>query len=366
MRIVVIGAGIFGASVAYHLSKSSAEVHLIDEVHEGKATLAGAGIVCPWTTKVDEPDFYALYLAAGKYYRRLIAELEAAGEKDVGYRQVGSLVIGADEEEMRDIERRILPRTEGDADAGEVRRIEGAALQALFPPLRGDLSAYFVPGGARVEARRVAAAMVRMAIRNGAQFTQGHVRLSTSAGKATAFLDEVPLDADVVVLTSGAWTNQLLRETGIKVGVQPQKGQIVHLRVAQETKTWPVLLPQGSHYMLAFDDNRVVIGATRETGSGFDYRVTAGGQKEVLDFGLHLAPGLKDAAIIETRIGFRPASDTARPMFGRIPGLEGLLMGNGLGASGLTLGPFSGKLVAQLALQEAPDFDVSPFPVTGA
>ena len=56
MRIVVIGAGIFGASVAYHLSKSSAEVHLIDEVHEGKATLAGAGIVCPWTTKVDEPD----------------------------------------------------------------------------------------------------------------------------------------------------------------------------------------------------------------------------------------------------------------------------------------------------------------------
>jgi len=48
MRVIVIGAGILGASAAYHLSSAGAEVEIVDAAHQGRATQAGAGIICPW------------------------------------------------------------------------------------------------------------------------------------------------------------------------------------------------------------------------------------------------------------------------------------------------------------------------------
>ncbi|MEK8171604.1 FAD-dependent oxidoreductase [Streptomyces sp. M19] len=95
------------------------------------------------------------------------------------------------------------------------------------------------------------------------------------------------------------------------------------------------------HYLLAFDDSRVVVGATRETGSGFDHRVTAGGLRAVLDAALSVAPGLADATHLETRIGFRPQGPTGAPV-GRPAGVEGLVVLTGLGPTGLTVGPWAG------------------------
>ena len=128
-----------------------------------------------------------------------------------------------------------------------------------------------------------------------------------------------------------------------------------------KTHTWPVVLPTGSHYLLAFDGGRVVAGATRETDVGFDYRVTASGQAEVLAEALHVAPGLANATIIETRVGFRPVGPDVKPLLGRVEGLDGLLFGNGLGAAGLTIGPFAGKLLADAALGSHSTFDLAPF-----
>ncbi len=51
MKVLIIGAGILGASTAYHLARKGIDVEIVDAQHEGKATLAGAGIVCPWATK---------------------------------------------------------------------------------------------------------------------------------------------------------------------------------------------------------------------------------------------------------------------------------------------------------------------------
>jgi D-amino-acid dehydrogenase len=47
MKVVVVGAGVFGASVAYHLAREGAEVVVFDRDDAGRATSAGAGIVCP-------------------------------------------------------------------------------------------------------------------------------------------------------------------------------------------------------------------------------------------------------------------------------------------------------------------------------
>ena len=66
MRVVVVGAGIVGASAAFHLVEAGVETVVVDRGHVGKATLAGAGIVCPWPTSATDPDFVALYCAGAE------------------------------------------------------------------------------------------------------------------------------------------------------------------------------------------------------------------------------------------------------------------------------------------------------------
>jgi len=165
------------------------------------------------------------------------------------------------------------------------------------------------------------------------------------------------------VVAAGAWTAPLLEPAGVTVPVAPQRGQIAHISLAPaDTSRWPVILPSASgHYLLAFDDARVVAGATRETGSGFDYRVTPGGLAEVLGEALSVAPGLAAGTYLETRVGFRPVSPDLRPLLGPVPGLDGLVVATGLGATGLTMGPYAGAIAARVALGEPPGTDLTPF-----
>jgi D-amino-acid dehydrogenase len=107
-----------------------------------------------------------------------------------------------------------------------------------------------------------------------------------------------------------------------------------------------------------------VAGATRETGAGFDVRVTAGGLHEVLARALEVAPGLAAGTHLETRVGLRPAA--ARPLLGPAAGVAGLVVATGLGATGLTMGPLAGVTAAQVALGIKPEADLAPFRPTGS
>nr|WP_314257289.1 FAD-dependent oxidoreductase [uncultured Devosia sp.] len=363
MRVIVIGAGMFGASTAYQLARNGVEVTIIDHAHPGKATMAGAGIVCPWATRIEDAEWYDMYAAGARFYDELIGSLHAAGETDLGYRKVGALVTATDESEFKAAGERITRRVASAPEAGDVQLLSNAEAKARFPVLRDGLEAYFIPGGARVDARLLSAAMVRAAVTLGAEYrndyatleiVDGRVRCRDGAGQI------VP--GDEIVVAGGAWASQILGPVGIVHPVKPQKGQIIHLRLAGVvTGHWPVLLPMSSHYMLTFDDSRVVVGATREDDSGFDYRVTAVGQAEVLAAGMAIAPGLVDAEIIETRIGFRPAGPSIKPIFGRVPGVEGLSVGNGLGAGGISIGPYAGKLLADIVQGKATELPVDAY-----
>jgi len=363
MRVIVVGAGILGASTAYHLAKAGAEVVIVDAVHQGKATLAGAGIICPWASKLDEPAWLRLSLASARYYPDLAAALAEAGEANNGYRRVGALITADDPAELADTEQRILARRANAPEAGAVSRLANAEARALFPPFREDLPAIHIEGAARVEARAFSAAMMKVSTANGAIYRNERASLRLEKDRAICLgADGRPIEGDAVIVTAGAWAPEILGPLGVNLKVAPQKGQILHLGLdGIDTKDWPVLLPMNSYYMLAFDDSRVVVGATRETGSGFDYRVTAGGQKEVLDFALAYAPGLKHTTLIETRVGFRPAGPSFVPLLGPVEGVSGLLVGNGLGAGGLTLGPMSGRLLAECALGQRTALDLADY-----
>lgn len=360
MRIAVIGAGILGASTAYHAARAGAEVVIVDHGHAGRATAAGAGIVCPWTSETDDPDFYRILAASGAYYAELLPAL--AGQ-ELGYSRVGALCVTTNAGELDTFERFVRQRQATAPLAGMVSRMTPAEARELFPPLHPELGAVHVAGGARVDGRKLSASLLHAARTHGATVCNGLARLVTAGDRVTGVaLGAETIDADVVVVAAGAWAPALLEPLGLALAVAPQRGQIVHLELpGQQTAAWPVVLPRSSHYLLAFNDSRVVVGATRETGAGFDYRVTAAGQAEVLREALAVAPGLATATVIETRIGFRPVGPDVRPLLGLVPGRSGLLIGNGLGPSGLTIGPFAGRLLAEVALGQVPALDMAAY-----
>ncbi|MFX7302958.1 FAD-dependent oxidoreductase, partial [Acinetobacter baumannii] len=72
-KIIVVGAGILGASTAYQLSKRGAEVIIVDRKHEGQATDAAAGIICPWLSQRRNQAWYKLAKEGARFYPSLIA-----------------------------------------------------------------------------------------------------------------------------------------------------------------------------------------------------------------------------------------------------------------------------------------------------
>ncbi|WP_026361013.1 NAD(P)/FAD-dependent oxidoreductase [Amycolatopsis nigrescens] len=357
MRVIVIGSGIAGASTAYHLALRGAEVVVVDIERPGVATAAGAGIVSPWTTRRTDAEFRLAELAAA-YYPELVAQLAEDGQTESSYEVVGGMVVSADERELAEAEQRIGARAAASPLAGEVRRLDPAQARELFPALAPELGAVHLSGSARVDGRQVREALLQAAKRRGVEIRVGQAELAGSGVR----VDGETLGADRIVVAAGAWSAELLAPLGLTLDVAPQRGQISHFGLpGVDTASWPVVLPVSSHYLLAFPGSRVVAGATRETGSGFDHRVTAAGQFEVLEQALAVAPGLADATLLETRIGFRPASRDGAPLLGAVDGHPELLIATGFGPAGLTLAPYSGSLVAALAFDEDPTADLWPY-----
>lgn len=63
----------------------------------------------------------------------------------------------------------------------------------------------------------------------------------------------------------------------------------------------------------------------------------------------------------EVRIGFRPIGQDILPYLGQIPTVKGIVIANGLGASGLTMGPYVGSLAAKLAMGEELEIDITAY-----
>jgi glycine/D-amino acid oxidase-like deaminating enzyme len=82
MKLIIAGAGVVGAACAYEASGLGAEVVLVDADLPGRATAAGAGIMCPWVSHEDDEAWYAFACAAARQYPALIDELADSGAGD--------------------------------------------------------------------------------------------------------------------------------------------------------------------------------------------------------------------------------------------------------------------------------------------
>jgi D-amino-acid dehydrogenase len=336
-------------------------VTLIEENLPGQATAAGAGIIQPWSSTT-EGAFYELQASGAAHYAELLAQLAEIGVTEVGYRQTGALIVNADLETLDAAEHRLRGRALQSPAAGEVSKVDSSQARSLWPPLADGLHGLFVSGGARVDGRLLSAGMIAGARALGTTVIHGHASLDDQHGKVEVRCNGTLVAADTVVVAGGSWTDALLEPLGVSAGIEPQRGQISHLRLdGVDTSSWPSLSPLSDHYMVAFDDSRVVVGATRETGSGFDPRITAAGQRHVLDNALRLAPGLRDATMIETRVGLRPIPKGGLPIIGHVDGHANLYVATGFGPVGLTVAPYVGAQLAERILTGTATMDLASF-----
>ncbi|MFD1018613.1 NAD(P)/FAD-dependent oxidoreductase [Thalassobacillus hwangdonensis] len=367
-RIIVIGAGILGAATAYHLTERGASVTLIDRKDTGQATAAAAGIICPWLTNRRNTEWYKLVTEGAKYYPELMERLSEYGTMDPAYRQVGAINIFSKDKMLDKKYELALARQKDTPEMGKVTKLSESETKALFPPLKDGYSAVHISGGGRVDGASLRDTLIHAATSRGMTYKVGSASLIQEGNRITGVNDnQERMSADEVVVTGGVWAKEILKPLGIDFLLTSQKAQIVHLNIPDtDTSDWPVVMPPFGQYFLAFDGGKIVLGATAENHAGEDARVTMGGVHEVIDKALRVAPGFATTTYVGTKVGFRPFTPESLPAIGRLPGLDGLFIANGLGSSGLTSGPYIGKELAKLVMEEQAELDVKEYPVSSA
>ncbi len=370
--VIVIGGGIVGMSTAYHLARAGAQTLLIDRDDPGRATNAGAGILSPETNSRDPDAWFDFAVAAVAYYPTLIQHLQADQGGDTGYARCGQLVVAVSDDEVPQLERArriVFGRQErrGLPSPADLYEIPSRDAQTLFPPLAPPHGALYYRQAARVDGRLLNSALRQAALQRGVTLRQESVaQLHMAHGAVTGVVVAgETLAAGTVIIAGGAWSSTFATQLGVDIPVAPQRGQIIHLSLpGTDTSTWPMISAFHGHYMVPWHDSRVAVGATRETGSGFQPQTTAAGIQEVLREALRVAPGLAQAAIGEMRVGLRPLTSDTMPVLGPVPGVQGVLLVTGHGPTGLTLGPYSGKVIAEAALGQPPSTDFRAFEIT--
>jgi glycine oxidase len=156
--------------------------------------------------------------------------------------------------------------------------------------------------------------------------------------------------ASAIVNATGAWAGEL---EGVpaeaRVPVVPVKGQMLAL-AAPKGLVRGVLWVPGA-YLVPRDDGRLLVGATVED-AGFDVRVTARGQRQLLDAALGALPSLGDSTISESWAGLRPGSPDGKPFVGATA-LGGYFVATGHYRNGILLTPATALAVAD-ALEGKP------------
>lgn len=357
-HVVVVGAGLQGASVALRLAQAGKQVVVLERAVPGaEASYAAGGILSPGVEALEPGPFYALCAASLARYPEFAREVEAASGMWVGLRGGGTLEIAVDDQEARVLAGRAEKLHKAGLpvevlDDAEVRRLEpGVSLEA-----RGAL--YFADE-ASVDPRLLGRAVYVAAARAGARFLTGQVERIVQEGGRAVGVDHAAgrIEADAVVLAAGSWSMQV-EGNGLPPGaVRPVRGQIALLDTRPPLLSRVVFSANG--YVVPRADGRILCGSTMEE-VGHEKAVTAGGLRRVLDIALEIAPALAGAPVVETWSNFRPASPDGSPILGAGT-VPGLYYATGHTRNGILLAPITADAVAAAVLGKPPPVDLAPF-----
>ncbi len=358
MKVLVIGGGIMGASIARELALAKVQVTVLERSVPGaEASTAAAGMLAPQLEASTPGAFLALSLLSRAMYPRWTEELTAETQVGVDYAASGALQLAFTEAELHALDATIAwQRAAGLRaellSADELRKLEpGVGPEALA-------AAHF-PDDHQVDPRKLMRALLVAATRAGVAFRSGYVRrLVEKDGRATAVdLDGELLEADAIVLAAGSWSGQV---AGAKLDprvIKPARGQMMEFQLRAPLTRH--ILKGAKGYVVPRADGRVVCGSTMEL-VGFDKNVTGNGLASILQAATRLMPALGEAPVTSTWAGLRPWTTDAQPILGPGP-LAGLFLATGHFRNGILLAPATARVMGELVRGEKPTLDPRPF-----
>ncbi len=376
-RVVIIGGGVIGCSVAYHLAHAGwTDVLLIerDRLTSGTTWHAAGLMTCFGSTSETST-------AIRLYSRDLYARLEAETGQSTGFRPVGLIEAAADQDRLEEYRRvAAFQRHLG----LEVHEISPAEMAELFPLAKTDdlLAGFHVPGDGRVNPVDLTAALAKGARQLGVEIVEGvrvtdvltaPYRTETVTGVRT---DAGDVECEYVVNCTGMWARELGARSGLVIPNQAAE----HYYLI--TDTIEGIDPHGPIF-----EDPASYGYYREEGGGmmvglFEPRAAAWKVEGIppdFSFGTlppdwdRMAPFLEKAMArvpVTMEVGVRtffcgPESFTPdlAPAVGEAPGVANYFVAAGMNSVGVLSAGGLGRVLAHWIIEGRPDVDVTGFDV---
>lgn len=374
MKTVIIGGGIAGLSLAYHLlKKKNQHVVLIEAGSAGcKTSSRAAGMITPASeVHLGEEAWLGVMARACRAYPDFIADLSGGDPSLCDFHSNGTLLSAIDQDGVRELKQ--LAEFQTVLGLG-VKLLEDAEIRLLAPLLSPRVvMALHATHEAHLDPVKLIEVLRRRLGETGCVIYEnttvagltsdgGRVKglsvcetrkknLFTQTGKNLRLgLDTLDISADAVVLATGIG-HDILGLEGLKLPLRPVKGQALCLAGKPGELPLPIRVMQRYPiYLVPREDGSIVIGATSEELSDED--VTAGGMLDLLYGAWQVLPLLYERRVIRTWAGLRPATPDHKPILGLGP-LENLYLFLGLYRHGILTAPYIGRELACLIAGEA-------------
>lgn len=371
-RVVVIGGGVIGCSVAYHLAHLGwRDIVLLerDRLTSGTTWHAAGLMVTFGSTSETSTEMR-------KYTRDLYARLEAETGLATGFSPVGFIEVAADADRLEEYRRVSAFNRYCGVDVQEISATE---VGELFPLARTDdiLAGFYVAEDGRANPVDVTMSLARGARLAGATIVEGVpvtgvlTKRGAVSGVQTPYGD---IEAEYVVNCAGIWARQLGAESGVSIPLQAAEHYYLLTEpIPEVSREWPVLEDPSSYGYFREEGGGLLLGLFEPVCAPWN----VGRVPETFSFGEippdwdRMGPYLETAmqrVPITSDIGIRkffcgPESFTPdlQPIVGEAPEVKNYFVAAGMNSIGILTGGGLGRVLAQWIVNGRPDVDVTGF-----
>lgn len=355
IRIVIIGAGVVGAAIAYELSLiSGLDITLFDEKEPATgATGAALGVLMGVVSKRG----WTLRQASLERYETLIPELENCTGKTIPYNRQGLILLIPTETEKQQWEKHRLHRQK---QGYPLEIWNSSQLTQACPAISPDVAigAVYSPRDRQVNPTALTQSLLTAAQLNGVKcFFNTSMDLTDSLGSAQDSLTHLEtistaqgnLAIDYLIITAGLGTTPLTQSLSQAVQIQPVRGQAIQIKLPQplgNSTFQPVISGEDVH-LVPLGNGEYWIGATVEFPSDNDEMVA---DQDLLDRvyqkAIQFCPDLAQGKIVKTWSGKRPRPlNEPAPIIRELTGYNNVWLATGHYRNGILLAPATASAI---------------------
>lgn len=372
--VVIIGGGVAGCSIAYHLVKQGIPSLIIERDAIGSQASGKAwGVISPATNLVlyVEGDWVpegtmrpclGLSDEGMRRFPHLAEELKEEGGVDVGYGELPVIRAVFDEKEEKHLKRRV---PELKREGFEVGWIEAKEVKVCCPDIASGIRGGTLWSGYQVEPYKYTLALAQAAEARGASIKQGEVvGFGAQGARVTSvLLAASEIESDVVILAMGPWTAQATAWLGKEIPMRVTRDQCLVLEVPQPLPAWRITSGWGEGVAIVPKvDGKVILGHWEDDRVDFDDQPTEDFRLSVMEAAVATIPRLEEAKLVEHRAAveaWHPISGL--PMLGRLPGWDNVYLVTWLAGFGIQWSPAVGRIMADLVVKGHSEDPIEPF-----